>query len=276
MTSTSDDYWDIDGTSLMTYARGIETLGGSMSGVTQFRGDDTKLALRRGARHRIKVADSRVITLAGWFLGVPTEDGDDPAGLTEANFWAKWNEFKYMIWKPGGGTFELTKRWTDPDDTQHEATAIGQYESGLDLVRIGRTGGKFTVDIRLADPFFYEDFDDFDVAEGATETFANGGADSPKMTIDFIGPLTNPQLTNSTPDPDVWVKLGMVIGSGETVTVDVEEGTVINDSDENVIGALSHAGAASWFYLFRGNNSVNLDADSGAGSVTINHQIAHL
>jgi hypothetical protein len=90
--------------------------------------------------------------------------------------------------------------------------------------------------------------------------------------IDYAGALSNPVVTNSTLAPEVWLKIGTAIAGGDTVRLSGDAATVLRDSDgANLIGAVTHSGARSWFRLGRGTNTVTLSADSGAGSAVLRY-----
>lgn len=89
-------------------------------------------------------------------------------------------------------------------------------------------------------------------------------------TVTFLGPLTNPKLTNYTPDTDVWVKYTGSLIAGQTLVLDVAEHTAIRQPDgASLIGSMSNAGAKQWMILDPGVNRVALTADAGTGIAQI-------
>jgi hypothetical protein len=273
VTNVITDYWDVDGTSLHTYATGITTLGGSRSGVPKFRGENTQAAARRGAVHRPKVADSRVITLAMEVTGV---DANSPGATpTATQFRANLRALQRLFWRPAAGQFVLTRRWNEGAG-QVTAAALGSFEDGLEPTMVGNKMAKTTVDVRLADPFFYTAQQTATLAVGVPQTITNPGDDIvTMMTLEFNASLINPKVTNSTTSPQVWIKYGGTIGSGK-ITADVEQTTAIKSIDSSsVVGAITHSGARHWLGLARGANTLTLTADSGTGTVTVKYQVPY-
>lgn len=278
MTNLVTSYWDVDGVSLHTYAYNINTFSGSRTGVPTFRGSNTQSAARRGTTWRPKVADARTITLAMNVVGVGPSAG--AASPTQAIFMANWKELQRLLWRPGGQQFALTKRW-DEGAGLLSATALAEFVSGLELSNpkgnAARTFGKTTVDLRLNDPFFYSTLQTSTIGLSTPTTIANPGDDvAVKMTIEFNGPLTNPKLTNSTPVPQVYVKYGGTVASGDKVILDVDLTTaIVNSTGASVIGAITHSGARHWLGFARGNNTLTLTADAGSGTVTMKYYIPY-
>lgn len=275
MTNLITDYWDIDGVSLHTYAYNITTLGGSRSGVPKWRGSNTQSAARRGTSWRPKVADARVITLGMNVIGV---DASAAGGGTpdDNQFTKNLRELQRLIWRPGGVEFSLTKRFNEGAG-QVLATAKAAYDSGLEPSMVGRRMAKTTVDLSLADPFFYTPLQTTTIGLATPTVFANAGDDvAVKMSIEFNGPLTNPKLTNATPAPQVWVKYGGTVAGGDKVILDVDLTTaLVNSTGASVIGAITHSGARHWLGLQRGSNTLTLTADAGSGTVTVKYQIPY-
>lgn len=274
MTNLVPTYWDVDGVSLDSYAMTITTLGGSRSGVPTFRGQNSKFTVKRGATHRPKIADERVITLA---MQVTGTDSNNAAAWSSQQFMANWRSLQRLLWRPEAGQFSLTKRW-DEGAGIISATAMAEFDSGLEPTMTGPSLAKTTVDLRLADPFFYSAQQTVTIPLNTPTVINNPGDDTVhKMTMEFNGGiLSNATLTNSTPNPDVWVKLGTGIGSGDKLIVDVDRTTVLRGSDgASFVGALSHSGSRSWMGLVPGNNTLTLTASSGTGNVVVKYQIPY-
>jgi hypothetical protein len=92
------------------------------------------------------------------------------------------------------------------------------------------------------------------------------------ITVDFAGALSNPQVTNTSTAPEVYLKVGTDLASGDALAVDVLATSVVRDSDAaNLIGALTHSGSRAWLVLKRGTNTLVLTTDSGAGSAVVTY-----
>lgn len=259
--------WSIDGVPLLSIAADVQRIDGAL--VPPLRGDDRRFAFRPGAAFRPRVTDSASLTLGLWLLGMDGP-GSTPAAF-EANYAGAERVLRRLLRPDGGAEFLVTKTWTDDVGT-HTATGRG-IAGSIERARAGRFAGRVTVDIGLADPFFYGSAVAVPLPVGVPVVVDNLGDEATAaVLLDFAGALENPKVTNSTPDPDVWLKVGTDLASGDAVAVDVEGTAVVRDSDgANLIGALTHSGARPWFLLGRGTNTVTLTADSGAGSAVLTY-----
>jgi len=260
--------WAIDGVPLLTLASDVQRVDAAL--VPPLRGEDRQYAFRPGREFRPRVADSRSITLGLWLIG------QDGTGTTVADYMANYagaeRKLRRLL-RPGGGTeFEIAKTWTDDLGT-HTATGRG-IAGSIERQRAGRHAGKVTVDIGMADPFFYGTPIAVPLAAGAATAVDNPGDEATTAAaVTFTGPLSNPTLTNSTLTPDVWVKAGTDLATGDSLTLDVQATSIVRASDSaNLIGSLTHSGARAWFALGRGSNTVTLSADGGAGSAVLTYQ----
>src|SRR5688500_1242613 len=152
MTTTHEEYWEVDGVDIGNYAFNIKTLGGR-SGVPPLRGDNYPVAYHRGKRYRTKVADERTLTLAMWVIGAE-ENGTIPATdtLRRAAFNENWRKLQRMFFKEG--TIQLTKRLRF-DAGVLSATATAELVGTMEPDFSQRLTAHFVVDLLLNDPFFY-------------------------------------------------------------------------------------------------------------------------
>jgi hypothetical protein len=260
--------WTIDGVPLLSLASDVQRIDGALA--PPLRGDDRQYAFRPGKEFRPRVADSSSLTLGLWLIG------QDGAGSTtaqyEANYAGSERVLRRLLRPDGGGEFSISKTWVDDLGT-HTATGHG-IAGSLERQRAGRHAGRVTVDIGMADPFFYGSAVAVALPVGVPVAVDNPGDDATTaVVLDFAGPLSNPTVTNSTLDPDVWVKFGTDLASGDGLSADVLATSVLRDSDAaNLIGAVTHSGARAWLGLRRGSNTVKLSADSGAGSAALTFQ----
>lgn len=258
--------WAIDGTPFSDFAWDARRIDSSVA--PPLRGTDRKFSGVPGATFNGRVADSYTITMGMWIMG---QDGGGPGRAA----WIEEHErrmrlLRRLLRPDNGREFALTKTWSD-DLGVHVATAMGTCDEELKIAHRGPYQSKLTFDVNLADPFFYGSEIAIPVPKDTPTTVTNNG-DEPTLSLvlEFAGQLTNPLLTNSTPAPDVWVKAGTSVAVGDTVTLDVEETTARRTSDgANLIGAITHSGARAWMGLLRGDNTITLTADVGAGSATL-------
>lgn len=268
---TTPTYWDVNGTELNRFCWNIETLGGGRSSVPQFRGDNTTLAYRPGSRHEAKTPDARVLPLRMWVTSLL--DTAVEAGVPDEQYEANLRALRTLFWRDDAAQVPLTKRWREGGSVV-SATAQVELVSDMAPTMSGPYVGSLDVDLLLADPWFYQTQLTQAVPLSGTPTVVTNTGDARTTgygcQLEFIGPLTNPQLTNGS----VWVKVGTAIATGDKVTLDLWDWTAIRDGDgANLIGAVQHSGARQWMPLEIGANSLVLSASSGSGSVNVKYRL---
>jgi hypothetical protein len=260
--------WAIDGVDLLDLASDVQRIDANLA--PPLRGDDRQYAFRPGRAYRARVTDSRSVTLGLWLIG------QDGPGTTVAdymdNYAAAERDLLRLLRPDGGREFEISKTWTDDLGT-HTATGRGIAPGGIERNRAGKHAGRVTVDIGMADPFFYGSVITVPLTKNVPATITNPGDEGTVMVeIDYAGILSNPVVTNSTPDPEIYVKVGTAIAAGDTVRLNADLATATRDSDgANLIGAVTHSGHRAWLRLGTGANQVTLTADSGAGSAVLRY-----
>jgi hypothetical protein len=272
VSNSTDTYWSVNGVSLQTYAFNIETLASKFK-TPPLRGSDRVLAYRHGAQHRDRKFDSQSLQLGMWVIGAD-ENGGVPA-YREMQFRANMKKLQGLFVSPYGREFTITKRW---QDTQTglviAATGHGLCPDGLDpAMEGGPYRAKVVADVFMADPFFYGDPLQTTIPLNTPTTIqVLGDVPTSVMKIDYYGQLSNALLTNSTPNPDVWIKTGTALALGDSMTVDVGEATAVRTSDSaNLIGSVTHSGSREWFVLQPGTNTVTLTTDIGAGHAVLTY-----
>lgn len=277
MVNTTSEYWEINGVSLNQYCWNITTLGGSRMALPPLRGSDLQYAYRPGKDFRPKIPDSRVISLAMWVAGV-NPSSSSPGANQSVQWNDNWRALKQLVWNPRDQV-TLTRRIQYGTGLVTQ-TAKAQIAGVMEPSMTGRTRANFVLDLLLSDPFFYGTSNTVSIAAGASGTVNNPGDDIVayrNFSITFFGPLGNPKLTNSTANPDVWVKVGSTIAGGDSVTLDVGAFTALRTSDGgNLIGGVTHSGSRSWMGLLPGDNTLTLTRDTGAGHVEITYAAPYL
>lgn len=152
MANYTDTYWDVDGTSLETYAWGIQQLVEAREAPPPLRGEDYVIPEAAGQLWVPKVPDSRVITLEMWVIG------QDAAGnvTDDAGWRANLRALRALLWVPDAQV-TLTKRWRASGGGVDSASAEVQYAGGLtyEVEDRGLMVARTSVDLKLADPYFY-------------------------------------------------------------------------------------------------------------------------
>lgn len=172
MTNNTEIYWEANGLSLHTSAWSVSTFGGRRYAPAPKRGSDLQLPLRQGSRHIPKVRDSQEMSLEMWMLPLNQDGTRDPDLTQEQMVHKNWRTILNAVDVPG--QFPLVKRWYDDDGDVQSATAMAEFIEGMEPSVEGGRRLEFTLDLLLADPYFYgaqetEDADSF-TAKGDVPT----------------------------------------------------------------------------------------------------------
>ena len=276
MSNTTDTFWEIDGVSLQTHCQNVESLAPKF-GTRTLRGGNVPVAYKRGQVWRPKQVDQHALPLGMWVTGKNT-DGTQPLEGMERKVHENMTALQGLTWNDGTRQVELTKKWHDPDTgVLMEATALAEPQPWEPEMR-GPHSAKMVIDFLLAEPYFYGPVQALTIPlNTATPVVVAGDVPTSRITLNFNGQLTTPILTNATPQPDVWVKVGSAIASGDDVFLDVEEYTAARVSDSaNLVGAVTRSGARNWMALLPGTNTLTLTASAGAGTVDLTYAPAYL
>ncbi len=285
--NNTDEYWEIDGVSLHQHGWSVTTFGGGRYDLPARRGENITLAYRPGQVHRPKLADARVISLVMWLTGSDPATGaavDDP----RLRFNDSWDFLRRLVWKPAGGQVDLTRRWwlSDDDGIPQLVTATGKAEIGDSMTptMTGPTRAEFTMTLLMADPYFYGSPVTTTIPRGSSASVVNAGHDIAahgQLQIEFMGPLTNPKLTNLTPDTDTWVLYkGSIPANGRVrLSVNTFEAWKLLPEfwapeskpppSAYVLGEIVNFGQRYWMSLLPGANLLSLSADSGTGHAVV-------
>jgi hypothetical protein len=279
MSNSSEEYWDVDGTSLNQYCWSIKTIGGSRLAMPKLRGDNTLFPFRDGRMFRSKFADSRVITLAMWVAGIdPATDQPRPSHQ-DVQFNDNWKALQRLFWSPDK-QLTLTRRWWENAGTPvlREAEALCELAGSMDPTMTGRTRADFAVDLLLSDPYFYgpEINAILPVADNVVVHNPGDIAVWTSINIVFTGELVSPVITNIT-DNNTWMRVNTAVLTSP-INVDVGAFTVINSFDNSsLLSSVTHSGFKAWIRLLPGNNTLKLTSTGNStGSATIKFKPAYL
>lgn len=288
--NTTDEYWEIDGVSLNVPGWNLSTLGGRFN-VPPLRGEDLTYAYVPGDQPGNYVPGARDLTFRMWLIGATPATG--ALNVDQRRAWNdNWKFLTRLFWSPKR-MLTITRRLllTDPGTGTgviQTTTAQGRYVQGLEPDMTGRTRATFTVDVKLCDPFFWSTETSTTVTLDDPEVIANPGdfdAGHRNFFVEFHGPLTNPKLTNSSTDPDVWVKFTGTVDDDRHLTLNTEMFSAalnlpgefsIPEYQLNRVGYISHSGAHNWMGLAKGNNTLTLTADSGTGHAVVRFRAPYL
>ena len=89
-----------------------------------------------------------------------------------------------------------------------------------------------------------------------------------KVTLDILGPIANPTITNTTTGTSLTV--AATVAAGRHLLIDTAAATAYNDG-VNVIGSLAHSGAIPFLTLTPGVNALHISGSgcTGASLVTV-------
>jgi hypothetical protein len=252
----------------MTYAYNVATLAGRER-LPPKVGDNIRIPYRNGRIWKPKTYDQQVITLGMWVIGSDV-NGNIPVN-SRGQFNSNLRALR-KIFAPTGRQLQLQRvmQYLTGAETH---TAQGEASSQMDLTPSTIRAGSFTVDITMADPWWYGPPIVTTLNAGTTVIAHPGDAEATAMTITFFGPLSTPRLTNQSISPVVNVTYLGSIPSGQTVTLDCTAFTAINQIGTSVIGSITHSGSLRWMLLEPGSNTMVLDdaagGSVGAGSCTV-------
>lgn len=277
VTTSTDVYWDANGSPLQTFAYNVESWGATRETPPPMRGSNILLPNLPGQLYVPKRPDERVITLSMWVIGANTDGSAPKTGTARALFEYNWKTLRNLLCDPYR-QFQLTKRFREyGSNTVVTATAMAEYRGGLDLSMTGDLRGIFTVDLALADPYFYEPAV---VTPNLTATpqpmTLTGDARSHKIVATIAGgPITNPQISVATPLGSSWVQLTDTVAAATTATLDCGLMTARNGSNP-VSAKIQHSGDAQWLYVEPGVNNFSVTSSSGSATVSLSIQKAHI
>lgn len=284
MSNSNDEYWSVNGVSLNQYAWAVKTFGGSPRGLPLLRGSNFQVGYIPGQLWRPKFPDSRVVTLEMWTAAIDPVT-DQPSANWRLQFNDNLKTLQRLFYNRQQ-QLSLTRQWyyTDPVSIQFptgvptmvKATALAEIAGNMLPNMTGRSRADLSVDLLLADPYFYGDPITSVFGRNSTTTVTNPGDDEAafnSMSVTLYGPLQYPRLVNVTPNPDVWFQFNTVIAPGDHITFDMQNFIASRASDgANLSGIVTHSGTKRWMTLWPGANSLTLtsqsNADTGNGSIS--------
>ena len=233
--------WFVNGTSL-------ETAGFLLSQFVETaprrRGDNAVAARRPGSVFLPKVYDDRVQSLVVWAL--KTDRFGNLVGGNLANI----DRLKRLF---GGGLQQvnLTRRIALPFNRVSTRTAVVELVAALDGRRTALAGAgvyaSFAVDLRFADPFWYEPENEAlgqGADYGAFVVWNPGTVVHQNARVRVYGPATNPEVTVTNDEYGSLsrFRLALTIPGGEWVEVDSDAFTAVDQTGASVAGALERDG----------------------------------
>ena len=252
---TTNEYWTVDGLVLNTYAWNIASWGDGRRRVPSLRGENVVIPHRPGETYSTKIAESQTVTLGMWVLGC-NADGT-VAAERRGQFNSNWQRLYRHMWRPDRQV-ELERRTMLEDGSIYVDRAQAEFVGGLEPSMEGPQGARFTVDFKLADPYFYGPTNRAHVIAGENLVVAN---DSDDMVRKLVLTFTNGSdytLTNETTGKSI------TINESGTVVVDTDLFTAVDDDGVSVLGSLetnfAQTSSAFWMTLATGFNTLSLSS----------------
>lgn len=234
---------------------------------------------RSGQNFRQKYPDQRTISLTMWLDGSGSANHAWPAVDNRLAFNDNWQLLRQSFWTrnaTGSVQGSLQRNWyytQSGSPTLVTSTALAEIAGSMDLTMNGRTGAAFTVDLLLADPHFYGTTRSQAItSSGGTITALGEG----NVGDGFYSTVNSFTIVCSAPATVVNFTAGVsfTLATGPTypVTVDVLNGTVMDNAGVNQISKFTHAGSRLWMVLLNGANVI----DNSAGTATFHWCDAYL
>lgn len=309
MTDNTEESWILNGVSVHQFGWSVTTVGGSRYDIPPRRGSNMVVGYRPGQVNRPKMPDARTITLvmwmAGWDPALGPVAGPLPTSENQRTQWNdNWDTLRRMVFENylNDGLISITRKWRltaptfpttrvgdiviagDPGTPTSgvsrllAATAYGEIAGNMAPTMTGRTRSDFQIDLTLPDPYFYDSTtSQATLTRGGPVYVWNDGHDVAahnNLTVDLVGPLTNPLVYNLTPQPDIHLSYFGTIPSGQIVTLNIGRFTAIQHAPSattgvNKIAAMSNSGSRLWLNLLPGANKLSLAADAGTGTAVV-------
>lgn len=218
------------------------------------RGTDLVVARATGQRYRQKFYDARTQTIVLWALK------DDEFGNINGGAERNIDRLKRLF---GGGLrqVELTRRVTLPFDRVSTRKAQVELVDALsgrrEVLTQAGTYVQFAMDVRFADPFWYEPASVIEGADSSEPFLAwnPGTVASEKASLRIFGPAVNPTVTAEPAGTSFTLE--REIQYGEFVDVDCFAFTAIDDAGVSVAGDLRRE-QVPLLQVFPGRNEITL------------------
>lgn len=256
------ELWDFAGIDLGSFARQVRSVEGA-DDLPPLRGQNLAIPGLYGRKPFEDEFDERTLGLVIDFHAVDA-DGVLSEPSEYEQMLANWHAF---------ATAAARRQQQTLGRTRAGVRRIAQARSIE--VRVDRTPTHVlrsaVVRFALANPWFYgSDVVDLDRAIAASPTaFAlvqPGEISSHRAAFDFLGPITNPRVTNTT--TGVYVECLVTVGAGEHLIIDCEAFTAELEGI-NSIGSIRHSGDRRWMVIVPGTNDLSVTGSGVSGATRL-------
>lgn len=251
--------WSFRGYPLNRTDMRVREMTGAL-GVPPSRGKDFLTMGHTGQLFVKKIADSRRIGLELLLTGVYNPDAIRTYLDSLANLFADRSQGTLTHFHPDGTIRSAQAEvadWLPADSKAH----IGALYLGV-------------ADFLLADPWFYTPSvvaTGSIPTSGSTLTVTNPGTAYPcgpqgTLTLDLLGPITNPVIANGA--NGVSVTVNVVVAAGTHLVIDCVAFTALNNG-VNAIGSVQHSGALPFMVLQPGANILTVTGTGTTGATAL-------
>lgn len=270
------EIWAWNGTPLNAPYWNVSTWGGSRFGLPTLRGQDVEVPYKAGQRWRSKYPNERAMTLNMWTAGIDPATAQ-PAADTRLAFNNNWLRLRQMFWARGASGSQqgrLQRQWYITQAGSSgivTATALAEIAGSMEPTMQGRTSAAFTVDLMLADPYFYGApvSQVIGTAGGTITNYGEGvaGEGFPSPVSSFTVAVTQGPVTIT----NITAGVSLIYNAPVTaapVTIDVLRQTATDPGGHNLTANIQHAGARTWMALL-GQGSLDASGSPVAGTNVI-------
>jgi hypothetical protein len=260
------DRWLFGGVDLSTYAQAVTKINEG-GGLPTPRGANYLTPSLPGRRHVPKADDEDRIALALVVAGANAAGAYDGGVTTDADQAQKNLDALKVVF----GRRHLLQSLVHvlPDGSQR----TGQAKVADLTVAAIEGGGAFTaiVDFELPDPYLYgADVVDATRAIAASPTdfvlTHPGGARGHRVALDFLGPISNPRVTNLL--TGVYVECLVTVAATKHLVIDCEAFTASNDG-VYAGGSIRHSGDFRWLLLEPGAQTLRVTGTGLTGATRL-------
>lgn len=255
---------------LQTQYWNISTWGGSRWSLPTLRGQDIEVPYSAGLQWRPKYPNSRTVTLAMWTAGISQVTGGPDTADQRLAFNNNFQQLRQLFWTrnaiTGSVQGTLVRRWwlTQQGTNQVvKASAMAEVAGTVEPTMLGRTSASFSVDLLLADPYFYGPSRSQMVTTSGGVITALGegvvGEGFPGALSAFTVALTASPVTVTNVTAGVSVTYSGPVTS-PPVTLDVLNFQAADAAGTNQIAGVTHAGSRMWMCLLPGSNTITVSA----------------
>lgn len=267
----------VGGVSVKNYGYGMRLVGG-LDSAPAMRGDNLRIAYRRGRLWTPKYRDQAPRTLTMW-VDARHPDGDIPEDYADRLRQRNANVRDVLaMFGDGSGLVTVTRQMLLPTARGGDQVWTGYAEAMNPIApEWGESSDEeafFTVELMFPDPTWRgpEETVTVTTAGGPVIATNNGTLITTDAVVTFTAGgsgMGNPELTNG----EVSLRLGVAIAAGDSVVVDCGSATALRASDDaNLIGAVVNSGSRSFMRVTPGSNTWELTSTSGGGEAEITYR----